>query len=212
MTDWKPTRYEYAWDANGTERVKATDGSMVLYDDASAEVGRLAADLDAIGRESVRAVEKGERWEEARKRVGKELIEAWQTCPSHLDRFEAVASLFYGRFGRLAPGKSDVFCDSNDPENCATFAAWSNSSLALYDAAMRIARLEAREKELVDEREELEARLKLAEREAGMDRAKIIESQETVLSETRGRLEESRFMLERLLVQKWSRVTGHDPS
>ena len=81
--------------------------------------------------------------------VSAELREAWATCPSHLDRFEAVASLYAGRYGRLAPGKSDVGRDSNDPENMARFEAWASSPLALYDASMMIARLEDRERELV---------------------------------------------------------------
>lgn len=86
---------------------------------------------------------------EAEARCREELRTAWSTC-RHLDRFEAWAALYYRRFGRLSPGKSDVYCDSNDPENRALCDAWHSTGLAAHDAIMEVVRLEDEVRELRD--------------------------------------------------------------
>lgn len=60
-------------------------------------------------------------------------------------RFEAIAELYYRRFHRLAPGKSEPIetgRDSNDDENRAQFASWRKSHVAFLDAIDRIVALE----------------------------------------------------------------------
>lgn len=67
--------------------------------------------------------------------------------------FEAIAALYYARFHRLAPGKSEPIetgRDSNDDENRAEFTNWIRSN-ALHDAATRIVTLESVLQQIVDE-------------------------------------------------------------
>lgn len=66
-------------------------------------------------------------------------------------RYEAIADLYYRRFGRLAPGKSEPLetaHDSNDDENRAQFSTWLNSHHAFEDAIARIVKLNAQVEEL----------------------------------------------------------------
>jgi hypothetical protein len=62
-----------------------------------------------------------------------------------LYQFEAIADLYYRRFHRLAPGKSEAlesYRDSNDEENRVQFAQWLNSPNAFADAIKRIIELD----------------------------------------------------------------------
>jgi hypothetical protein len=62
-----------------------------------------------------------------------------------LMRFETIADLYYRRFGRLAPGKSEpaaLYRDSNDAENHEQYAKWMGTGQALTDAIDRIIDLE----------------------------------------------------------------------
>lgn len=64
-----------------------------------------------------------------------------------LYQFEAIADLYYERFRRLAPGKSEApqtYRDSNDDENREQFRVWRNSDDAFMDAINKIIALEAR--------------------------------------------------------------------
>lgn len=72
----------------------------------------------------------------------KALSEAWKDC-DHLARFEAWAGLYYRRFRRLSPGKSDPCCDSNDAQNSAQCDAWHATGLAAHDAIMTVVGLTA---------------------------------------------------------------------
>lgn len=70
---------------------------------------------------------------------------------THLERFEAIADLYYRRFHRLAPGKSEAlesYRDSNDEENRKQWADWFASPNAFGDAIERIIALEAKVEEL----------------------------------------------------------------
>lgn len=60
---------------------------------------------------------------------------------SALYQFEAIADLYYRRFHRLAPGKSEAlesYRNSNDEENRVQYAQWLNSPNAFADAIKRI--------------------------------------------------------------------------
>ena len=68
-----------------------------------------------------------------------------------LYQFEAVADLYYRRFHRLAPGKSEAlesYRDSNDDENRAQFAKWRASNDAFMDAIKRIIDLDEQVEQL----------------------------------------------------------------
>lgn len=68
-----------------------------------------------------------------------------------LYRFEAIAGLYYGRFRRLAPGKSEAIetgRDSNSDENREQFRAWRQSDQAFIDAIDRIVELDHKVAEL----------------------------------------------------------------
>ncbi len=63
---------------------------------------------------------------------------------SELERYEAMAGLYYRRFSRLAPGKSEssaMGSDSNSEENMKQFSEWISSGLALHDSMHEVARL-----------------------------------------------------------------------
>jgi len=82
---------------------------------------------------------------------------AWDKC-DHLARFEAWADLYYRRFGRLCPGKSEApetGCNSNDAENRALCDAWHSTGLAAHDAIMKVVGLEVCVESLRDRLEEL---------------------------------------------------------
>jgi len=69
---------------------------------------------------------------------------AWDKC-DHMARFETWADLYYRRFGRLSPGKSEAPETgrySNDAENRALCDAWHSTGLAAHDAIMWIVTLE----------------------------------------------------------------------
>ena len=68
------------------------------------------------------------------------LLAEWKSC-NHLARAEAWSDLYYRRFGRLAPGKSEaaaIGIDSNDAENVAQCDDWHTSGLAKHDAIMAV--------------------------------------------------------------------------
>jgi len=71
--------------------------------------------------------------------------QTWEGC-DHLARFEAVASVYYRRFGRLYPGKAEPmgFESSNSPENNAQVEAWHQTGLAFLDMSLEVARLQAK--------------------------------------------------------------------
>jgi hypothetical protein len=57
--------------------------------------------------------------------------------------FEAIGTVYYQRFGRLRPGKSDPMCDSSDEDNVKQFKEWYNSDQSREDFVDRLAVLEA---------------------------------------------------------------------
>lgn len=60
------------------------------------------------------------------------------------ERFEAIGELYYRRYGRLRPGKSEApetYRDANDDENCTQFDQWF-ATKAFTDAIDRIIELE----------------------------------------------------------------------
>ena len=66
------------------------------------------------------------------------------TDPNPLTVFETLGDLYYRRYHRLRPGKSEApetYRDSNDDENRAKFSTWV-VSFALLDAVARIVQLE----------------------------------------------------------------------
>lgn len=68
------------------------------------------------------------------------------------DRFEIVAGLYFERYGRLAPGKSEppeLEIDSNSNENRMQYQTWLVRQ-AWNDAIVRIAELEAQLKALTE--------------------------------------------------------------
>lgn len=78
------------------------------------------------------------------------LQKTWHRC-NHLERFEAWADLYYRRFHRLSPGKSEapeMYRDSNDEENRAQCREWHDSGLAALDAILEVVRLQKRVDEL----------------------------------------------------------------
>jgi hypothetical protein len=77
---------------------------------------------------------------------------------SPLYQFEAIADLYYRRFHRLAPGKSEApesYRDSNDDENRAQFAAWRASNDCFMDAIKRIIALDEKVEDLQRQIDEL---------------------------------------------------------
>ena len=80
----------------------------------------------------------------------------WETC-NHMARFEAWATLYYARFHRLSPGKSQPMeCYHDDEaENRAQCDDWHKSGLAKHDAIMAVARLIERVEELERQVEDL---------------------------------------------------------
>ncbi len=59
--------------------------------------------------------------------------------------YETNAALYYERFGRLAPGKSEapeMRRDSMDDENRAQYDTWMASGIAWRDSLAKIAHLE----------------------------------------------------------------------
>ena len=80
----------------------------------------------------------------------------WDTC-DHLVRFETWASLYYARFRRLSPGKSQPMeCSQDDEaENRAQCDDWHKSGLAKHDAIMALARALERIEELERQVEDL---------------------------------------------------------
>lgn len=67
-------------------------------------------------------------------------------CETHdeLERFETLGELYYRRFHRLRPGKSEPLVmhrSANDEENQTQFKNWMESHAALYDAIDRIIEL-----------------------------------------------------------------------
>lgn len=61
-----------------------------------------------------------------------------------LERFEAWAELYYKRYHRLAPGKSEsVYTgrDSSSTENIRTYDAWAISGLCNIDCIHEVIRL-----------------------------------------------------------------------
>ena len=83
-----------------------------------------------------------------------------------LTRFEIVGDLYYARFHRLRPGKSDVLRDSSEPENCAQFENWLQTS-AFTDAIDQIATLEEVKKNLAQLLEECAEELELVWKNIG---------------------------------------------
>ena len=65
----------------------------------------------------------------------------WDHWVDHLARFEVVADLYYARFRRLCPGKSDALRDSGSEENQELFRAYGDSFLLELDAVLEIVRL-----------------------------------------------------------------------
>jgi hypothetical protein len=66
------------------------------------------------------------------------------------DRFECIGDLYYRRFGRLRPGKSEApetYRDSKDDENRTQFDQWF-AVKSFMDAIDRIIELEAEVKRL----------------------------------------------------------------
>lgn len=75
-----------------------------------------------------------------------------------LYQFEAIADLYYRRFHRLAPGKSEAlesYRDSNDDENREQFSKWRTSNDAFMDAIKRIIDLDERVDQLQRQIDEL---------------------------------------------------------
>lgn len=73
------------------------------------------------------------------------------------ERFEAIGDLYYRRFHRLRPGKSESplsYRDSNDEENHAQFDGWRTSDVAFIDAIDRLIAREARIESLQQELED----------------------------------------------------------
>jgi hypothetical protein len=70
-------------------------------------------------------------------------LQSERLTSDHLARFEAWAALYFRRFNRLAPGKSDPMDDSNSDENVARCAAWHASGLAAHDAIEWVVELES---------------------------------------------------------------------
>jgi hypothetical protein len=76
-----------------------------------------------------------------------------------IERFEIIGDLYYNRFHRLRPGKSEpveTHRSSVDQENIEQFDKWLVGNQAFLDAIEEIARLQRRvrdiEKQLDDER------------------------------------------------------------
>jgi hypothetical protein len=75
------------------------------------------------------------------------------------DRFEAEARLYYKRFGRLAPGKSEPISShlsSCDRENWDQKERWHTSGQAYEDALAQIVRLQKQVEQLEERLEEME--------------------------------------------------------
>ena len=86
-----------------------------------------------------------------------------------LERFEIIGDLYYGRYLRLRPGKSDIYRDSNDEENVKQFDEWCKSGMLLDDAIADISRMRSirkAEEERADEAEAEVERLKVCVRNA----------------------------------------------
>lgn len=69
------------------------------------------------------------------------------------ERFEVIGDLYYGRYGRLRPGKSEApetYRDANDEENRQQFDNWI-ATRAFTDAIERIGGLEEQVKEYQNE-------------------------------------------------------------
>lgn len=68
------------------------------------------------------------------------------SVPAHakraLEEFEGIGKLYEARFGRLRPGKDDIFHNSMDEDNVRQFSDWIKHQ-ALTDAIFRIAQMEA---------------------------------------------------------------------
>jgi hypothetical protein len=75
------------------------------------------------------------------------------------ERFEADAALYYKRFRRLAPGKSEpigTYRNSCDPENWDQKEKWQTSGQHYEDALAEIVRLQEKVEELEERLEEME--------------------------------------------------------
>ena len=86
-------------------------------------------------------------------RLKKIYNEEWEAS-KHNENFEAWGELYYKRFGRLRPGKSDPLANSSDPKNMAQYWAWKESWLAQFDAIREIVKLKdkiARMEEIIEE-------------------------------------------------------------
>jgi hypothetical protein len=69
------------------------------------------------------------------------------------ERFEAIGDLYYRRYGRLRPGKSEAFetgRDASSLENCTQFDQWFATS-AFTDAINRIIELENKLQQIEDD-------------------------------------------------------------
>ena len=69
------------------------------------------------------------------------------------ERFEIVGDLYYGRYGRLRPGKCEApetYRDANSEENCQQFDNWI-ATRAFTDAIDRIGELEEQVKKYEEE-------------------------------------------------------------
>jgi hypothetical protein len=70
--------------------------------------------------------------------------------PDSIAIFETWADLYYRRYGRLVPGKSEPLetgRDSSDEENYIQHEAWHASRLSILDAIRRIIELEKERRE-----------------------------------------------------------------
>jgi len=79
---------------------------------------------------------------------------------NHIAWFETEAALYRRRYGRLAPGKDDVFHDSSDPENRAQRDAYSKSGLLYMDMVLALARAWERIEDLESRLEDTEIELR----------------------------------------------------
>ena len=69
--------------------------------------------------------------------------------------FEILGDLYYRRYHRLRPGKSEApetYRESNDDENRAQFAVWTVNH-ALMDAIARIVKLQEEVETLTEQRD-----------------------------------------------------------
>lgn len=124
------------------------NGDLQVYlADYNVCIARFSDGVDAATRKRMGELLSDLRGESAIERMAMDeyivILDEARKTDNMLAAFEALADLYHRRSGRLAPGKDDPGRDSGSEENRARYNGWVRSGLALHDATVRLAELEA---------------------------------------------------------------------